>query len=90
MTRVIFGLLVLASLNMTSSAFAGPEPINGVSASGVSARSIGEPPVRQAFCTQQTQSSLFGWLIRPKEGNVECAPPSVSVTSAPLVLGTGY
>jgi hypothetical protein len=83
MIRVLFGFLVSASLSMASSAFAGPEPINGVPARSVA-------PVQQASCTQQTQSWFFGWLIRPKEGNVDCAPSSASVTSAPLVLGTGY
>ncbi len=86
MTRVIiFSLLVSAYFIATSSAFAGPEPVNGVPA-----RSPGESSVQQTSCTPQTQSWLFAWLIRPKEKNVDCAPSSASVASAPMILGTGY
>jgi hypothetical protein len=85
MTRILFGLLLSASLIVTSSAFAGPEPTNAVPV-----RSVGESAIQQTSCTQQSQSWSFAWLLRPKERNVDCAPSSASAASAPLVLGIGY
>ncbi len=84
MTRALFGILIWVSMSVTaSSAFAGAEPTNGAPARNGS-------PVQQVSCTQQTQSWFFGWLIHPREGTPDCAPSSPRVTSAPLVLGTGY
>ena len=90
MTRVLFGFLVSVSLMIVSSALAGPERIEGLSGNGFSARGVGESPAQRASCSQQTRSGLFGWLIGPKEGNVDCAPSSASAAAAPLILGTGY
>jgi hypothetical protein len=86
MARILSGILIWASIGVAaSSAFAGPDPINGAPA-----RNAGGSPVLQVSCTQQAQSWFFGWLLRPKEGNADCAPSSPRVTSVPLILGTGY
>jgi hypothetical protein len=85
LNRVLLSGVISASLGMASYALAGQE-----STSGLPSRSMVVSTAQQTACTQQTPSSFFSWLSRPREGNVECTSPSAVVIPAPLVLGTGY
>jgi hypothetical protein len=85
--RFVVAVLISAFLGTASStALAGQEPSNVLSARGT----VASAQVKQATCVQQHIPCFFSWLVRPRQASTECAPPPTAAVSAPLILGIGY